>query len=455
MKIHVFQSYQGDCLLVEDDAGQHRMLCDGGTPTAMRDHIAAELANWQAAGKEIDLVYISHIDQDHIGGIAVWLDLMVQWKVFDANAADGDPSPAPDLPRQPAIHRIWHNAFRDLIKNNTGEIEELLAAAAPMLQVSQAPELVAAGREYARIATSVAEALTVSRLIKPDLLDVGLNVLHETPQHSGKLLMARAGQAKEQVGGLSIEILCPAPAELDKLRTGWDNWLRVQKNRKTARTIRDHYAGVLESSATFDFSVPEELYDWPARLQDSPELHEWEGTPAYKGVTTPNVASTVLLVEEANKTLLLTGDNHPDMIIAGLQSTGRLGAGNNSHLHVDVLKYPHHGSEHNISQGFAKRITARHYVFCGDGSNTNPEISVLNQMFAARVGPPSQRALTPEAQNDEPFKFWFSTSPSVQAGGGRKDHMEAVVAWAKAKKQQHPAVFSYELNANPSMTIVP
>jgi glyoxylase-like metal-dependent hydrolase (beta-lactamase superfamily II) len=89
MKIHVFQSYQGDCLMVEDAAEQHRILCDGGTPRAMKDFVAAELAAWQQAGKRIDLAYVSHIDSDHIGGIAVLLDLAVQWKVFDFHAAQG------------------------------------------------------------------------------------------------------------------------------------------------------------------------------------------------------------------------------------------------------------------------------------------------------------------------------------------------------------------------------
>jgi beta-lactamase superfamily II metal-dependent hydrolase len=437
MKVHVFQSYEGDCLMVEDAADQHRILCDGGTPRAMKDMIANELARWEQAGKKIDLVYVSHIDSDHIGGIAAMLDLMMQWKVFDFHTANGDPSSAPVLPRPPEIGGLWHNAFRDLIKNNAGDIEKLLAANAPMFQASHVADLERLGREYAQIATSVKEALTVSRLAKPDLLNITLNELKATPQHSGKLLMARNGQVPETIGTLSVMILCPSTAELNNLRKGWNNWLRNESNRQTARKIRDQYAGQLESSSALDGANPIDLF-------------KWEGIEPYKGVTAPNVASTVLLVQEGGKTLLLTGDNHPDMILAGLEDAGLLG---NGYIHLDILKYPHHGSEHNITADFPRKVSADQYVFCGDGSNTNPELSVLESMFQARVGPASKRALAPLA-NGRPFKFWFSTSPAAQGPGAKQDHMVEVEDWAQKKQQQHP-LFSFHFGTTPFTTISP
>lgn len=437
MKIHVFQSYQGDCLLVEDDAGQARILSDGGTPDAMRDSIATALAPWQQAGKPIDLVYISHIDSDHIGGITVLLDLAVQWKVFDFHQNNGDPSPQPQLPRPPEIKALWHNAFRDLIKDNTGDIEELLAASASLLQTSQNADLAGIGYEHAQIAASVKEALTVSRLIKPDLLRISLNELPSSPQHSGKLLMARSDQSPESLGLLKVTILCPTAAELSNLRKGWNNWLTSETNRQTARRIRDLYAGQLEAGETGIDLNPYQLFGW-------------QGVPDYKSVTAPNVASTVLLVEEANKRLLLTGDNHPDMILKGLEVAGLIGDG---YIHLDVLKYPHHGSEHNISREFPLIVSADHYIFCGDGSNTNPELSVLDSMFSARVGPQSKRARAPEAADGRPFKFWFSTSPSVQESGESQGHMTRVERWAQEKKQQHPGRFDFHFSTQPLSTL--
>jgi hypothetical protein len=439
MKIHIFQSNEGDCLLIEDAAGQHRLLSDGGTPKAMNDTIAKALAKWQQAGKKIDLAYISHIDRDHIGGMAALLELMMQWKVFDFHAANGDPSPEPDLPRPPKIDVIWHNAFRDLASRNRGHIERLLAASAPALQASQVPDLVRLGNEYAAIATSIPEALTVSRLIKADRLDIRLNELKATPQFSGKLLMARDGLRTEKVGTLNVRILCPTPSELRDLRKGWDNWLDNPKHHAEARKIRDLFAGQMEAAA---FTGGNPL-----------DISNWEGVPDYKKVTAPNVASTVLHVEEAGKTLLLTGDSHPDMILKGLKTAGLL-QGANEFIHLDVLKYPHHGSEHNISPEFPRQVSADHYLFCGDGANTNPERKVLEEMFNARIGPAAKRAFAPVA-NGKPFKFWFSISPESQPSGPRKDHMSTLVAWAKQKRQQHPGLFDFHFGKTPFTAFTP
>jgi beta-lactamase superfamily II metal-dependent hydrolase len=438
MHIHVFQSYQGDCLLIEDAARKRRVLCDGGTPGAMLAFVAGELAAWQQRGEDIDLAYVSHIDSDHIGGIAVLLDLLVQWKVFDFHSANGDPSRQPELPRPPAIRALWHNAFRDLIKDNAGAIEGLLAASAPLLQASQVDDVVSLGREYASIATSIKEALTVSRLIKPDLLDIPLNALPANPGHGGKLIMARKGQKPERIGGLEITILCPFPHELENMRKGWNNWLRDESNRETARQVRALYAGRLESSVSSNTSA-------------HVDLHNWQGIAPYKGVTAPNVASTVLLVREGNKTALLTGDNHPDMIVDGLEFAGLLKDG---FIHLDVLKYPHHGSEHNISERFPRQVSADHYIFCGNGSNTNPELSVLKAMFAARIGPEAKHALSPKASG-RPFQFWFSTSPKIQRPGKERDHMTKVVRWAEDMRQEHPDRFSYHFGATPYTTLTP
>ena len=96
---------------------------------------------------------------------------------------------------------------------------------------------------------------------------------------------------------------CAHLEELDDLREGWNNWLRDEENRRTARKYPRALRGAARSEHAFG-------------QRGADPAHRWEGIPAYKGVTAPNVASTVLLVREDAKTLLLTGDNHPDMIRA-------------------------------------------------------------------------------------------------------------------------------------------
>lgn len=425
MDIKIFQSYHGDCLLIESASGHHRILCDGGTPDAMTDFIAPELAKLHAENKAIDLVYVSHIDQDHIGGVLRLLEAALDWKVRDEVHADDPPLEAPPQ-RVPQIKAIWHNAFRDLIKDNAGEIENLLAASARGFQSSHVPELVHLGREYAQIAASVKEALKVSRLIRSDLLDIPLNKLASSA-NAGKLLMARKTQPPEEFGSLKVTILAPTAAELEDLRTGWDNWLRDPDNRKAARAIRDQYVQSLSALATTPGVNPL-------------DLGGWNDVPAYKRVTAPNVASLVLMVEEGKKKLLLTGDSHPDKIIAGLEHGGFMKNGGDpkkTFAHIDVLKFQHHGSEHNMTTEFGRRVSADHYVFCGNGEHSNPEIEVLDAVLASRVGPPAKRALSPEGSDpNRAFHFWFNTTSASQHSADTVEHMELVEQWAAEKTQE-------------------
>jgi hypothetical protein len=52
----------------------------------------------------------------------------------------------------------------------------------------------------------------------------------------------------------------------------------------------------------------------------------------------------------------------------------------------DLLKIPHHGSDHNVSTDFFRRVVADHYVFSGDGKHDNPELSTLQMLLDARPG---------------------------------------------------------------------
>jgi hypothetical protein len=53
-------------------------------------------------------------------------------------------------------------------------------------------------------------------------------------------------------------------------------------------------------------------------------------------------------------------------------------------IELDVLKMPHHGSEHNVAPEYFQRIRARHYVISADGEHDNPDISTLKMISEAR-----------------------------------------------------------------------
>ncbi len=397
MKLKIFESDMGDCLLLEGDSGE-LMLCDGGMKASLKGHVRAELSKLRDAGRQLDLVYVSHVDNDHISGILQLLEDEAEWRVFDLHQANGDPIREPRIPRPPVIKGILHNAFRDQVRANNKEIENLLVASAPALYASAVPELIQAADEMQGIAAGIPEALKVSRLVSPDALDIPMN---KPPGVADAATLLFAGQpgAEFVLGSMKFTLIGPTKKELASLAKGWNTWLR--NNQAEVRKIRAELRQRID-----DFSS--------GALTTSPyDLRDWNGIPDLKGVSAPNVASLMFMVEESGRRLLLTGDGQQDVILEGLKRTGFLDAG---FVHIEALKVQHHGSENNMNEDFARRVSADHYVFCGNGSHHNPEIKVIDMVFASRLGKASVRALAPEAQNRD-FHFWFSTTSEASPEG--------------------------------------
>jgi hypothetical protein len=119
-----------------------------------------------------------------------------------------------------------------------------------------------------------------------------------------------------------------------------------------------------------------------------------------------------LLIEENGESILLTGDAVGEQITEGLLAAGRLASG--STFAVDVLKVPHHGSEHNIDKEFCDTVIARNYVFCGNGEHENPDLRVVELIAKRRLAAPGK------------FKFWFNSSQAVVASPAAAGHMDEV-----------------------------
>lgn len=399
MKLRIFQSEHGDCLLLQGDGTN--ILCDGGLGKSMKKHVRRPLAELVAEnGGALDAVYVSHLDQDHIQGVQYLMRDAVEWMVYDYHQAQGnDGVREPRIPRPPEMKALWHNSFRDQVGENAGEIGDLLAAAVPALRSTGIDAFLHEAHELQNIAASIPQALEVSRYAQPDFLDIPINVL-PGQLGPGKLLMRGDDLVQFTIGTLDFTLIGPSKPALKNLRDGWNNWLETSKGERGVQRVNERIRKQLDRFAAGEWSgSPFDLYDW-------------NGIDAFKGVTAPNVASLVFMVEENGHRVLLTGDAQQDKLTEDLEATGYL---ENGYCHLSVLKVAHHGSEHNTDASFAKAVSADHYVFCGNGENGNPEPEVLRHYYDSRIGPSSKRALAPEAQ-DRPFTFWFSTNSSELPG---------------------------------------
>lgn len=406
MKFRIFQSDKGDCLLIKSSDGK-RVLVDGGISSSYTEFVAPTLNKLQQDGERIDVVYVSHIDQDHIAGILKMTDDLVKWKVFDFQSKNGNThAKEPKVLRPPEFDQVWNNAFHDQVGKNAGPIEEMLAARARALTLVSADFAKEAAEHYVEIAHSKGEAVRLSRRLGKKQLNVPVN-----PEFDNGLMFVTDPPAPLQVGTLEFTVIGPFAEELNNLRDEWNEWLETQKAKD--QLARIHRKNNDDEERLVSGEMKETL---GILLAQAAELGN------RKSVTLPNLASLMFYVKEQNgASALLTGDGHWQDILDGLEATGIVAEGEG--LHVDVLKVQHHGSKNNWHRDFGKRITADNYLFCGNGAHKNPHLDVVQAVLDSRIGSASRRSKNPETGNA--FKLWFNSASSI-AIPSHQSHMKKI-----------------------------
>ena len=121
MKLHVVQADFGDCLIMETAgaSGRKVILIDGGPKGNYQDHLKPALMDILGTKKSIDLLVLSHIDNDHVLGLLEFLNDLKAMRLAKAKGAI-------------RIKNLWHNSLLKIIqtpKNLQGRLDELTGLA--------------------------------------------------------------------------------------------------------------------------------------------------------------------------------------------------------------------------------------------------------------------------------------------------------------------------------------
>ncbi|MCH7937222.1 MAG: hypothetical protein IH994_09050 [Proteobacteria bacterium] len=398
---------------------------------------AVEVTQLEKQNKAIDLVYVSHIDRDHVYGILQMMEDLVDWRVYDfhQNAPGGNRRlPRPKVLRPPEIKGIWHNVFHELAGRNAGPIGDMLASCARTVSGFTSAELADLSTDdldmtktadtFRNLTSSIGDAIELSRRVNARQLGIPVN-----NEFGNKLILLKDDQKPVKLGSMKIHVIGPSKSDINKLRRKWNKWLKSETGARQVRKIRRNHRPDEEILDTGEFG---DLL--ATRRSDASKL----GRRAR--VTLPNLASLMLLVEENGKTVLLTGDGHWEDILKGLEHIGKLVPGGG--FHVEVLKIQHHGSEHNLNLSFCQRLTADNYVFCGNGAHENPDLRVINAIAKSRIGTASERSANLEGANQ--CTFWFNSSSTYSHGKAKnRAHMKKIEKKMKSLKRKSDGKIRY------------
>lgn len=348
---------EGDCLLLHwtDDNGDIRLaVIDGGPGTVYEEFLRPRLDDIRdARGLDqlpLDLVMVSHVDNDHIVGIN---------KLVGAIRKEvNDQVPKDEWTLR--MDRLWHNTFDDVVGNALNAHYKKFqasfeAAANGQPKKSTVGTLKKAFEERAgekpdaaaHSAFDVAQLLAghpEGRKLRGDHADLVKNAatMSLNSPFAKTLITAELTPKPKSITGVKFHIIGPLKAQIEALQKAFDDYL-TKKGLATAEAV----------------------------------------LAAYADISVPNLSSIVCIAEKGKRRILLTGDARGDYVLEGLKRAKLLDG--NGAIHFNVLKVPHHGSDRNATADFFKKITADVYVLSGDGKHGNPDRATFDWIIKSRA----------------------------------------------------------------------
>jgi hypothetical protein len=434
VKLRVFFAGTGDALLLSAGQGKN-VLVDGGPSSGIFDsHILPSLRGLHNADEKLDLVVITHIDDDHIDGILRLLHLYEQ--------ASGRGVPAGHPMDLPTITALWHNSWKEISPG-------VLATRIPPPGPGAAIRPASLGFAFAPSNVCYSPYQGGEVVV---MTDTELRSIKRNSGFRDGLVALTSPLHKAHLGAeLVLTVLGPGRTALDNLKVLFErdaakhartahgriaDWLSaaraklnlVRPMRKRSVTRRN--AAQLAQQLRADTNILRHLdIAHPHGATPDPAVETNERLGEASKVTPANRASIIVLAAEngngnrPRRTCLLTGDAAVPDIVDGLIAAGKLQPG--SVFRCDILKVQHHGAEFNFDETFARQVIARHYAFSANGQYRNPDPEVVRVLITERAA----------VAKEEPFCVWFTCS-AERAPTEHQPEMRAALDAAVASAQK-------------------
>ena len=335
----------GDCLWLEYGTGAAKrvVIIDGGlteTATALRRRIEKARQERGIAKLEVELLVVTHIDNDHILGIIDLLKADTPGLHIKDIWFNGRPQ-LMSLPKPPADSGRG-GGRRPRKAKSTGPAD-LMGGAGDSDDVEGADqaELDVAALPSAADLLGPQQGDQLSTLLAARNLPWNKHALWK----GGSVMIPASGALPSVTleGDLKLTVLGPNIERLYKLCTVWSDILGGTEADAPSSSAPDDLLGRRDT--------------WPPVWKDG------EGSDP----SAANGSSIMLLAEYGGHALLLAGDGYaPDMAAA----FDRLRAQRQmpSTFPLDAFKLSHHASENNLTRDVLERIDCRRFLVSTDGS---------------------------------------------------------------------------------------
>ena len=349
MSINVlsFKAENGDAFLIKFDNGQN-ILIDMGMPKTYENEIRQELIELKEAEQKIDLLIISHIDEDHIGGAIKFLEENKNNEIIE-------------------ISEIWHNSYKHLQfeKAKVLEVkEDTLSILKSIIKQNQTTNQLNGVQNI-----SCKQGSSLSSLIYK------YNYSWNTTFANSAIFIENKSEVI--IGGLKFIFLSPTQEKLKKLSK---KWLQELSKKKYSFEISDEeiFDDAFEFYMKFlqdtDIKISSISSKKNLNFEELSEIEE-------KDNSMTNGSSLAFIIEYKNKKLLFLGDSHEDIIFESLVKL----KDKDYDLKFNLMKVSHHGSNKNISNRLINLITCNKFLFSTDGSHNHPNIEAIAKIVGNNI----------------------------------------------------------------------
>ena len=260
-EITMLPARQGDALWIRwgEEDHPHQMLIDMGTEE-IGNRVRNNIENLPASQRTIDLLVVTHVDRDHIGGVLTCL-------------AEADPIPGLE------IKDVWFNGFQHLSGGTVAQPEH-------------------GGSSLESMGPAQGERL--SSWLRKQVWNKAFK---------GRPVQRVPGEAPETVvlhDDLMLTILCPTPTRLEEFI---DTWVEEVKLALEKGTLTEVSPGLESMGAKT-----------PPVLEEEGDLEFLAETDNAPDDSKANGSSIALLLEYKGKKVLLTGDAFSGDLVEGLKA---------------------------------------------------------------------------------------------------------------------------------------
>ncbi|GAB6992134.1 hypothetical protein JCM16418A_41850 [Paenibacillus pini] len=332
------------------------ILIDAGVYDTYHNFIKQRLTVLAQNSGKLDLMVVTHVDQDHIQGAI---------ELISENGISGSPLIIP-------IEQVWHNSYRHLQFSKAKHIGES--------EIEILRDIISNGKKHTEQRTNESEDISAKQgsTLAGLLLSRGYSW---NKSFQGKAVNSDKSEPIS-FSNFTVTLLSPNTKKLEKLAEKWEKELLKKKYNFvfSAEEIFDDAFefGLLTDSNEGGEDLQKPISKVSIQFKDLLSVDETTDKSATNG------SSIAFILEAGNKKMLFLGDAHPDIVFEQLDNMEK---DHNGRIVFDLVKISHHGSSNNTNTRILELIDCSKYVISTDGSkHGHPDLSTLAKIIQESKG---------------------------------------------------------------------